>query len=622
MRYILEAAQVIYLNTLKELKIVFETIQVTIKPWHLSVFISIFSLAIFYLAFYLINRFFAQKKARRYDYLSKENRKQQQKKIENFKANFPQPIKSKYDSILSASVCELVKNVSNGIWSAESVVLTYCWKASEVHEKTNCLTEILFEEALELAKNMDNLPDTEKTGSLFGVPVSLKDCIDVAGFPSSVGIINWRMQFANENATIVDQLISEGAIPFCKTNVPQSMRSFECRNPLWGSTKHPIKSTYSPGGSSGGEAALISAGGSILGIGNDIAGSVRIPAHFCGLYTIKPSVYRISNKGVRSISPITPLINPTIGPMTRTFDDMIPFISSCVARSGLYDVLPMSNWNKLVDESISNTRKLRFGVMKSNSYLDATPACKRAVDVAVKSLIASGHEVIEFKLPFDADELVRIFYSIIVADGGKFLKKALSDEPLEASIAPFLNLIAFPTFVISLFSFVARFYQDKRPKLFLESFGPKSTYEIGELVQKQKHLAAKIHKAWETANIDAIITPPFASPALPEGAFIYTSNAASYSFIWNVLDFVAGIVPVTTVDSELDKIFVDMKSKKDSSDVLKSSRVLEAEIESFYDANEMHGLPIGVQIVTPQFCELECLQAMKALSDAIKKTTI
>ena len=88
-----------------------------------------------------------------------------------------------------------------------------------------------------------------------------------------------------------------GAIPFCLTNIPQTMLSYACSNPVYGCTTNPFDSQRTPGGSSGGEACLIAQGGSILGIGSDVGGSLRIPAHFCGITALKPTTGRLCERG-------------------------------------------------------------------------------------------------------------------------------------------------------------------------------------------------------------------------------------------------------------------------------------------------------------------------------------
>lgn len=97
------------------------------------------------------------------------------------------------------------------------------------------------------------------------------------------------------------QFLAAGAIPIVKTNIPQTMLAFECCNPLWGRSTNPFNDEYTCGGSSGGEGALLGMDGSVIGLGSDIGGSLRIPAAYCGIYSFKPGVGRISTGGVRSV---------------------------------------------------------------------------------------------------------------------------------------------------------------------------------------------------------------------------------------------------------------------------------------------------------------------------------
>lgn len=114
-------------------------------------------------------------------------------------------------------------------------------------------------------------------GPLAGMPISLKDEISVAGFDACIGFSAW-VGIKQEDAVLVRLLRDAGAIPYVKTNVPVTMLSFECANDVFGATTNPHNAAYVPGGSSGGEAALIACGGSRVGVGSDGAGSVRLPS--------------------------------------------------------------------------------------------------------------------------------------------------------------------------------------------------------------------------------------------------------------------------------------------------------------------------------------------------------
>ena len=132
-----------------------------------------------------------------------------------------------------------------------------------------------------------------------------KDLVDIEGFDASVGYTQWTDKIASSDAHLVAYFRKLGAVIIAKTNVPQTMLSFECSNPLFGRTTNPwsIGKAHTCGGSSGGEAALLAQSGSAMGIGSDIGGSLRIPTAFCGIYSLKPSYGRISTDGARSEYP-------------------------------------------------------------------------------------------------------------------------------------------------------------------------------------------------------------------------------------------------------------------------------------------------------------------------------
>jgi Asp-tRNA(Asn)/Glu-tRNA(Gln) amidotransferase A subunit family amidase len=112
-----------------------------------------------------------------------------------------------------------------------------------------------------------------------------------------------RQEASSNRVKLVTAIVKAGGIPITKTNLPQAMYSFECSSPLWGRTVNPYSRNHTSGGSSGGEGALLACDGSALGIGSDIGGSLRVPAHFCGIYSLKPSAGRMSVLGAKSQSP-------------------------------------------------------------------------------------------------------------------------------------------------------------------------------------------------------------------------------------------------------------------------------------------------------------------------------
>ena len=141
------------------------------------------------------------------------------------------------------------------------------------------MTEILIVGAeADVIAEADLGPGAAFQGPLAGMPVSLKDTVGIAGEDSCIGYSAWVGRRAAKDAAIVRLLKDAGAVPFVKTNVPITMLSSECANDVFGATTNPHNSAYVPGGSSGGEAALIACGGSRVGVGSDGAGSVRLPS--------------------------------------------------------------------------------------------------------------------------------------------------------------------------------------------------------------------------------------------------------------------------------------------------------------------------------------------------------
>lgn len=547
------------------------------------------------------------KKKRAAGRFAQAHRQRQQRLIREFVDANPAPNSDLMDSILAASVEELSSRARDGTWKVEAIVLAYIHKAVLVHERVNCITEVLFATALQRARQLD--ASAAKEGVLFGVPISIKDCVDMEGVPSSLGVIRWAQERRPANARIIECLLRAGAVPFCKTNVPQTMMTFECRNPLWGQTENPIRSGYSPGGSSGGEAALISAGGSVLGLGSDIAGSLRIPAHFTGICTLKPSAHRLPHTGIRSFKPHPLLLCPVNGPMARRVDDLIPLMRACYGQPDV-EVVPAP-----FQEVPTAWRKLRIGVMRRIDFVAPLPPCARAVDEAVGALQADGHEVVDFKMPFSDARLVELLYQAIAADGGHFYSKALEGEPIDRAIAPFMSIMRRSSIVLWIYKLIASGYPDKRPFIFINSLGLRDAIQISKLLGARQEYQLQMAAAWGEAGIDCLLLPACATPAIPHGAFPFVSSAAAYTFIWNVLDYVAGVVPVTTVDAVRDADAVDPAHF----DTSKSTRLLEAEMENTYSAKHQAGLPVGVQLVTPQYAEAEALYAMRILETALVK---
>lgn len=153
-----------------------------------------------------------------------------------------------------------------------------------------------------------------------------------------------------------------------KTNLPISLLSFESTNDVWGRTTNPHNDKYSPGGSTGGEAALLASGGSRIGIGSDVAGSVRVPAHFSGVYSLRCSTGRWPKMGMNTSMPGQEGIPSVFSPMARTLEDLVYFSKSIISmKPWNYDhtIHPMP-WRTDQEQDAKAKEVLRVGVMRTD----------------------------------------------------------------------------------------------------------------------------------------------------------------------------------------------------------------------------------------------------------------
>lgn len=211
------------------------------------------------------------------------------------------------------------------------VITAYINRVEAVNPYLNAVIHDRFEKALIEAEKADqflltsglSVDDLKEKYPLLGVPVTVKGCIAVAGLQNTSGTV-YRKEIADKDAVIVANLRKTGAIPLLTSNVPELCMNWETNNKLIGVTNNPYDTRRTPGGSSGGEAALISSGASIIGIGSDLAGSLRLPAHYCGIFSHKPTPCVVSSVGHYPIC--TDLENwtklLTLGPMCRYGSDL------------------------------------------------------------------------------------------------------------------------------------------------------------------------------------------------------------------------------------------------------------------------------------------------------------
>ena len=228
---------------------------------------------------------------------------------------------------------------------SEELVKVYINRIKAVNPLINALTDQRFDSAIEEAKQLDakidqhlsglspNKDETFEAQTLLGIPISVKECHAVKDMSFTSGLYSRKEVKAKEDAHVVRNLREAGAIPVCVTNVPEFLLYWDTYNKIYGRTDNPYDKSRVPGGSSGGEGALIASAGSIAGIGSDLGGSIRIPAYFCGVFGHKPT------RGIVPITEMFPGLGHNdrekllqVGPICRYASDLKPMLKGCAGK--------------------------------------------------------------------------------------------------------------------------------------------------------------------------------------------------------------------------------------------------------------------------------------------------
>jgi amidase len=302
--------------------------------------------------------------------------------------------------------------------SSREVVEAHIDRIHEVNPAINAVVEVWSETALQAADEVDS----QRTDlPLAGVPFSVKDSIEVRGTVCTAGTLGYRHNAPSaRDATLVAKLRAAGAIPLARTNLPDLLFAFETDNFIHGRTNNPYDLTRTSGGSSGGEAALLAACGSPFGLGSDAAGSVRLPAHYCGVASLKPTSGRLSRTG--HVPPAGGWIETLwqIGPMARRVEDLITMLPLLLGPDGEDRTLvpmPLATSPPL--------NQLRIAFFTDNGILAADAATTAAVHSAAKALADAGARA-EERRPPAVERSYDLEMRFLGPDGGDGLREFLT----------------------------------------------------------------------------------------------------------------------------------------------------------------------------------------------------
>ena len=409
---------------------------------------------------------------------------------------------------IGISASEARQALKKGDISILELVEAHVRRIEDVNGRINAVIYPMFEQALEQARAASKaLKKNSDTGKLFGIPITLKDQFMVRGTPASCGLSNRTSKRMDQEDSLVSRLREEGAIILGKTNLPQLLFSHECEHAHYGRAKNPWNLERTTGGSSGGEAGIIAAGGSMLDLGGDMGGSLRVPAHCCGIHAIKPTSGRLPNDdtppGLGYFAEFAGfegfVVQP--GPMARSVEDLKTMLDCFLYKplKSMDSYIPHS-WSP---GSISPPDGLRIGIYTDNTYFPVSPAISRVVSAAAKNLEDAGLSVGLF-IPPDPTEGMNIYMSLLSADGGQWIKNALNGEQPTSDVKSFMQLAGLPNSIRPGISKLLSLMGQKFASSSILNAGRLSVHKYWETTMRRTNYRTRFLESMNAQNIDLI----------------------------------------------------------------------------------------------------------------------
>ncbi|KAF5718426.1 general amidase [Fusarium mundagurra] len=495
-------------------------------------------------------------------------------------------------SITSLKSVEILNALSEKELTATKVVRAFCQRAAVAHQINNCLHEIFFDQAFERARYLDDYftKHGKTLGPLHGLPVSLKDQFHVKGVDTTMGYVGWidgnlgidPDKSHTVESQIVTELLSLGAVLYCKTSLPQTLLFGETKNKIISQTLNPINQNLSCGGSSGGEAALMALGGSSVGVGTDIGGSLRIPAGFCGIFSIKPTSNRLSYRDVANTNPGQDTYRSTIGFMGTSIDALEVVFKAVLGREPWIKdpaVIPipfrkevMESYRRRADEKGNarfSERPLKMGVLWCDGMVGLHPPVLHGLRVVVEALKKAGHKG-----------------GFLSADGAHDIHQHLkrSGEPLIPDLKAGLNLRT-PTELLK--------YQD------LTIQGLEYERQYSDYWNSTAESDGQV--------VDAVLMPVAPHAAVIPGKFYH----GAYTDAMNLTNYTAVVIPTIRADKRVDVFDEGYEPLGE----------MDRKNWQAYDADLYDGGPVGVQIVGRKFEEEKCLAIARVVHAAVQSAT-
>jgi amidase len=414
------------------------------------------------------------------------------------------------------TVPQLLAELASGALTSVEVTTAFSKRAAVAQQLTSCLTETFFDRALERAKELDKLRSEGKPlGPLHGLPISLKDGMQVVGTEATIGYVSFLGNKSTQNSPIVDILLGLGAVLYVKTNIPMTLMTADSDNNIFGRALNPHNTALNAGGSSGGEGALVGFRGSPLGVGTDVAGSIRIPSLCCGTYGFKPTTSRVpyggqAIPGLAGWKPIT----AAAGPLANDFEALELFTKAII------DTVPATLDSTAIDVpwrrlETNPKRKLRLGVLAEDPAFPLHPPVKRVLAEAADRIRAAGHELVPL-----SHEQGHVAQATEVATKIFTLETATARGHIAASGEP-----AVPSVVAA-----QQAPADGGKNSFVGDLSKLGKLEqYAALTVKRSEISEAWRRMWLDLKLDAVLAPSAQNTAVPHDTFGWPAYTAFVS---------------------------------------------------------------------------------------------
>ena len=302
-------------------------------------------------------------------------------------------------------------------------------------------------------------------------------------------------------------------------------------------------------------------------------------------------------------------VKSVYSPMTRSLSSL-----SMVLKA----VIDMEPWNydpscdPIPWRDVTLPKSVTFGVLADDGVIRPSPACARALDACIDALKKQGHSVVAFDAPSPSYAL-ELASQLLLADGGKTCMAPFrAGEHNELGLAQMIRMFRLPGWLRRFISYVFKWRGEGLWSRLIEGWYERTGQEYQSLIAQRESYRLAFLDAWRSSNIDFLITVPNALPAVPHNALKDTFSSCGYTFLFNLVDYAAGVMPVTQVLPDTDALHTHFKARN----------YIEYNAYKHYNSQAMEGLPVGVQVVGRRLEEESVLQAMQLVEYALQESGV